>query len=124
MAFFFIFALMRGQKSLFGDLFTGSEIVQQVEQQQQRPRNYHQPERNKALVYRYYYHAEINRKRYDDCLAELEREFYLTTPRLIVLLTECNNLLRDIITTKPTVKDMESLFPHFNWRLSRLAVVR
>lgn len=114
---------MRGEKTLFGDLFSHTEPVETVEKKQ-RPRNYYQPERNTALVYRYYFHAELNRKRYDDCLLELEKEFYLTTPRLIVILNECHTMLRTVIGEKPSVKELEQKFPHLNWRSSRLVVVR
>lgn len=115
---------MRGERTLFGDLFAQTETIETVEKKQQRPRNYFQPERNTALVYRYYFHAELNRKRYDDCLIELEKEFYLTTPRIIVILTECNNMLKSVITQKPSIKELEQMLPHFNWRTSRLVVVR
>ncbi|MBA3901485.1 MAG: hypothetical protein H0X62_14990 [Bacteroidetes bacterium] len=109
---------MRGQKSLFSDLFH----VASVKKEKQRPRNYFQPERNQALVHRYYYHAEINRLRYDDCLLQLEKEFYLTTPRLIVILTESSELLNEVALEKPSVKELENKFPHFTWKnLSRVA---
>lgn len=125
LGFFFIFVDMRGENSIYGDLFSAQGASGEVANpKQQRPRNYYQPERNKALVYRYYFHAELGRKRYDDCLHELEKEFYLTIPRLIVLLSECNAMLREVIAAKPTIKELEIMFPHLNWRSSRMVVIR
>lgn len=109
---------MRGQQSLFSNLF-----VAPVEKgsTKQRPRNYYQPERNQALVHRYYYHAEINRLRYDDCIRQLEIEFHLTSPRIISVLTECNGILGSVINSKPTVKELEIKFPWFSWKVYKRA---
>jgi len=103
---------MRGQKTLFADLFETSLTPKE----KQRPRNYFLPERNEALVYRYYFHAEVNRLRYDDCLVNLEREFYLTTPRLIVVLSCNSDLLSEIIKKRPSTRELETKFPHFSWK--------
>lgn len=104
---------MRGQQSLFSSLlFEKSEAPAK-----QRSRNYYQPERNEALLHRYYFHAEINRYRYDDCIAKLEQEFYLTAPRIIVILTQNTGRLTSIVNDHPTIKELADKFPHFSWKL-------
>jgi len=104
---------MRGQQSLFSSKFI-TESKQ--ERTQQRPRNYYQPERNRALVARYYFHVEINRYRYDDCIKLLEGEFYLTEPRIIHVLSKNSERINDLIREEPTHKDLAERHPHFNWR--------
>ncbi|HRO75774.1 MAG TPA: hypothetical protein PLP27_06480 [Crocinitomicaceae bacterium] len=103
---------MRGQQSLFTELFTGQQTVSK---QTKRPRNFYLPERNNALLHRYYFHAEINRYRYDDCLAMLEKEFYLTIPRIVVVLSEQATRLSEVVQQRPTISSMKKMFPHFNW---------
>ena len=104
---------MRGQQSLFSKKFI-KESTQQRDQQ--RPRNYYQPERNKALIARYYFHAEINRYRYDDCIGLLEKEFYLTSARIIHVLSNNSERINDLIREEPSHKDLAERHPHFNWR--------
>jgi hypothetical protein len=109
---------MRGQQSLFSSLFV--ETVPKTAQKQ-RPRNYYQPERNEALVHRYYYHAEMNRLRYDDCIRQLEIEFHITAPRIISVLTECTSIIESVINTKPSIKDLENKFPWYSWKVLKRA---
>jgi hypothetical protein len=104
---------MRGQQSLFSSKFVSDPSPSG---DGQRPRNVYQPQRNKALIARYYFHAEINRYRYDDCISLLESEFYITAPRIINVLSNNSNRINDIITDDPTPKDLEKEHPHFNWK--------
>jgi hypothetical protein len=103
---------MRGQFSLFSTFF--EDTTKRIEETP-RPRNFFMPERNQHLVYRYYYYCELKFLRYDKCLEFIEKEFYLTEARVIVVLTENRELLRSITETKPTIKDLEKKIPHFNW---------
>ncbi|OJX37175.1 MAG: hypothetical protein BGO87_12750 [Flavobacteriia bacterium 40-80] len=68
------------------------------------------------MLHRYYFHAEINRYRYDDCIAHLEKEFYLTAPRIIVVLSASVDQLSQIVNEKPTLPELSKKFPHFNWK--------
>lgn len=104
---------MRGQQSLFASKFMDESTR---EREEQRPRNYYQPERNKALIARYYFHVEINRYRYDDCINLLEQEFYITAPRIIHVLTKNSERINDLINEEPSPKDLAERHPHFNWR--------
>ena len=109
---------MRGQQSLFNGLFIPT--VEKTENKQ-RPRNFFQPERNEALVHRYYFHAEMNRLRYDDCIRQLEIEFHITAPRIISVLTQCTGQIESVINSKPTIKDLEIKFPWYSWRVLKRA---
>jgi hypothetical protein len=104
---------MRGQQSLFANIFVDT-AVKPV--QKQRPRNYYQPERNEALVHRYYFHAEINRMRFDDCIKQLESEFHITAPRIVAVLTQCTSNIQRLHDAKPSLKDLEKKFPWYAWK--------
>jgi len=73
------------------------------------------PIRNEHLAYRFYYYAEIKFLRYDKCLEALEREFYLTEARLVVVLSGLTDRLREITQEKPDVKTLREKIPHFSW---------
>lgn len=103
--------MSRGQYLLFSDIFENkTKVVEET-----RPRNYYMPLRNEHLAYRYYYYAEVKFMRYDKCLQLLETEFYLTEARIVVLLSDCTDLLHSIVQRKPTVKELEKKIPHLNW---------
>ncbi len=103
---------MRGQQSLFSELF---ENTTKRVADEPRPRNYFMPERNLHLAHRYYYYAEVKFLRYDKCLQILEQEFYITEARLVVVLSECTEVLRELVEAKPSVKELQQKIPHFNW---------
>lgn len=103
---------MIGQHSLFSDVFCTNPAKGKIDH---RPRNFFQPERNEALLHRYYFHAEINRYRYDDCLLMLEKEFYLTSMRIMAILRQNVDALSNIVNSKPSTAQMNKKFPHFKW---------
>ena len=107
----FKYRTMRGQQSLFNDMFP-SELQTP---DKQRPRNYYLPQRNEALFHRFYFYAEIKRLRYDDCIANLEREFYITAPRIIVILQAHSDEIKKIVLKKPSTKVLKEKFRHFSW---------
>ncbi len=107
---------MRGQLSFYGLFFNAPASTDAT--RQERPRNYFMPERNNVLAHRWYFYAWIRDFSASRCMEELEREFFLTTARLEVILASIQPILREINTTKPTVKQMEKQFPWLNWKLS------
>lgn len=109
---------MRGQRSLYNKLFPEPVVEKR---QENRPRNFYLPERNEAVVYRFYYHATIHNLKYEKCLEMLEGEFYITTSRLIKVLTDSDGMLNRVIHESPNVKELESKFPHFAWRVLKMA---
>lgn len=106
--------MVRGQHSLHTQFFGNTTVAPK---EKQRPRNFFMPERNQLLVHRYYFYAEIKGYRYDKCLTELEQDMFITETRLSTVLTECMDLLRQIMQTKPTLKQLQRQFPRLNWNL-------
>lgn len=78
-----------------------------------RSRNYYQPIRNKHLLIRYYYHSEIQRYRYDDCIKLLSSEFYLCERTIIDILTDNVKDLKTIAAAEPSLQDLQKQAPHF-----------
>lgn len=105
--------MSRGQYSLFTSIFE-KDKAQAVETT--RPRNYFMPLRNEHIAYRWYYWGEIRGLRYDRCLQALEREFYITEARLIVILNGLTEELKQIMEEKPDVKTLRERVPHLNWK--------
>lgn len=105
---------MRGQRTLFEDMF-GNKASAKISQDKQRPRNVLMPERNNLLIYRYYYHAHINKMQFEHIMEQLEKEFFIVTARIVVVLTDNDNHLRTIVSQKPEIKELKKLFPHMNW---------
>jgi hypothetical protein len=105
---------MKGQHSLFSSLFDSEPKQLKAVA---RPRNFFMPERNRDLIYRYYFYIEIKYMRYDKVLEILEREFYITEARLIDILNENRQAISAVIEAKPTIKDLQKLVTHFNWSL-------
>lgn len=106
---------MRGQQSLFAQFFGNTQI--QVKEQQ-RPRNFYMPERNKMLVYRYYFYMKIKCYQYFQCLEELEKDLFLTDVTLAKLLAANDELLTKVVTEEmPTVQQLKSMFPRYNWNI-------
>lgn len=103
---------MRGKQKLYDQVF--NEAIQ-IKTEKPRPRNFYLPERNDALVHRYYFHGHINRMRFDDLLCQLEREFHLTQTRLTAIINQCLPEITRLIDEKPGVRQLEKKFPWFNW---------
>lgn len=82
-----------------------------------RSRNHYQPKRNKHLLIRYYYHSEIQRYRYDDCIKLLSDEFYLCERRIIDLLTNNVKELKQLAASEPSLNELQRHAPHFIFKV-------
>lgn len=62
--------------------------------------------RNEALLRRYYYWTEIQRLRFDDALKILsEREFFISIDRIMTIIRENCNKIKDVnIRPVPVIK--------------------
>jgi hypothetical protein len=103
---------MRGTNTLFG-LFVEKDKAPKPDDY--RARNHYKPERDLCLAYRFFYYANIQRMRYDDALKQLEREFFLTEHRLVVVMAENQKKLAEIIEHNPTPAQLAKLYPHLVW---------
>lgn len=71
--------------------------------------------RNTAIAYRYYYHARIHKKRYDDILEILSKEFMIAPYTIAKILTSNDELIQPIFKSNPDFATMKKLFPFFTW---------
>jgi hypothetical protein len=104
--------MSRGQNSLFTSLFPSSI---QSDSNNQGKRNVLIEKRDEALICRYYYHAEIKRTRYDDCLSSLEKEFFITAGVITQRITLNLDTLKKIVEQKASAYQLKKQFPHFDW---------
>lgn len=72
-------------------------------------------DRDVAICYRFYYHYQILRKRFDDIPLDLEKEFFISSSTIVKRLTENNSLLKDINQNAPTRAQLRQRYPHLNW---------
>jgi hypothetical protein len=100
---------MRGQRSLFADIIIDDKPVHTATDGTTR--------RNTKLVHRYYWYAKLQPKQldYGYILTQLELEFDLSTVRLIVVLNDNHDLLKQIIATKPTARQLAGMYPYLVW---------
>ena len=103
---------MRGQHTLYTAVFPPSVSIEPPRKGQ---RNVHRDRRDDALACRYYYHAQIMRRRYDDCLLNLEQEFHITPPAIMQRLKEKQAYVKELVAQKTTVAILKKLYPHFVW---------
>lgn len=72
-------------------------------------------DRRDAMAHRYYFHAIINRLRYDDCLMSLQQEFFLQPDTIVKELHKRFDLINDLIDQKTTTSELRKKYPWYNW---------
>ncbi len=103
---------MRGQRSLFDNLLTPEPVAKFT----QRGRNLDCIDnRNNLLLHRYYYYAKIKNEKYNDIMALLERELFITTSRIVVCLTQNEMSLKAIFNAEVSVKELKEKFSWLVW---------
>jgi len=78
-------------------------------------RNIYTLDRDACMAYRFYFYYHILRKRFDDAIADMEKEFFIAGTTIIRQLTENDSLLKDIKQNAPSRKQLSKRYPHFNW---------
>lgn len=101
----------RGKQTLYNNLVETSLSV--VDEKLKR--NTGIADRRDAMAHRYYFHATINRLRYDDCLLNLQREFYLQPDTIVKELLQRQELVTHLVNNKTTTAELRKLYPWFNW---------
>lgn len=72
--------------------------------------------RDRAMTARYYYWAEIKRRRFDDVLRILsDNEFFVGERTIINTLMSEDNFYKELLRSKSTRK-LKTMFPGFDWR--------
>ena len=103
--------MLRGQQTVASLL--PSSIINKP--QNKGHRNVYIEERNEALVHRYYYYNHIKRLRYDDCLINLEKEFFITTNVILQHLVSYGELLKQLGIENHDLKYLRKKYPLFVW---------
>ena len=67
------------------------------------------------MTYRFYYYYHIVKKRFDNAVADMEKEFFISATTIIARVTENNDLLKKIIAEAPERKHLRRMYPQFNW---------
>ncbi|WP_145859065.1 hypothetical protein [Pedobacter suwonensis] len=78
-------------------------------------RNVYALDRDTCMSYRFYYYYHLERKRFDDAILDMEKEFFISGRTIADRLTENNELLKDIALNAPSRKQLKQRYPHFNW---------
>lgn len=74
-------------------------------------------QRGEALAARFYYHSHIKRLRYDDCLLNLEKEFFITNLYISQRLTARTELIKKLVDKKANKRGLKKQYPHYDWNL-------
>lgn len=106
---------MRGHQTLYTSLFPSS--LPEADKEKKGKRNVYIERRHDVMACRYYYHAEIRRIRFDDCLMELSEEFNLSPNVISQCIKKRIDYIKILIKDKTTETDLRKLYPHFNWAL-------
>lgn len=72
-------------------------------------------ERRNAMAHRYYFHATICRLRYDDCLQNLHKEFFLQPDTIISELQSCFDVIKQLADDQTTTAELKKRYPFYNW---------
>lgn len=72
-------------------------------------------DRRDVMAHRYYFYANINRLRYDDCLLNLQKEFFLQPDTIVVELKLRLDLINQLIYDQITTAELRKKYNWFNW---------
>ena len=72
-------------------------------------------ERNRALIYRYYYYKNNSSLRYEAIIMKLRVEFYLSEITIVEIITSNVEVLLEVQKSNPSVSLLKKQFQHFNW---------
>lgn len=72
-------------------------------------------DRRDAMAHRYYFHATVSRLRYDDCLLNLQHEFFLQPDTIVKELQTRIDLLNILASNKTTTAELRRKYPFYNW---------
>lgn len=103
--------MQRGKQKLYNPIVATSL----PEPGQNHKRNTGIDGRRDAMAHRYYFHATINRFRYDDCLINLSEEFYLQPNTIVSELELRFELISQLVKEKVSVNELRRRYPYFSW---------
>ncbi len=72
-------------------------------------------QRDRFLIYRFYFKAKIQRKIYNDAIVELIPEVYLSKISIQKIIQAHADEILKLKQNPPTLKDLQKEYPHINW---------
>jgi hypothetical protein len=72
--------------------------------------------RNNKLLYRYYYYTRLLQYSFNKVIEMLVYEFDLSRITITELVQDRASQLRQIADSQPTIKELEKMFPSYNWK--------
>lgn len=103
--------MTRGKKTLYNKLVSSAI----ADNPTPLKRNTAIDDRRDVMAHRYYFHAIIQRLRYDDCLVALSREFFIQPDTIIKELHRRIDLINSLTENKTTTSELRRQYPWFNW---------
>jgi hypothetical protein len=99
----------RGQFTLFDNIFSDKPSAD-LEKKARQTIHFHE-----LLAHRYYFYAQIRLFRYDVCLNELAKENFRSTETIIDILSDTRQLVKNVVDTKPSIKELKTKYPWLTW---------
>jgi len=104
--------MTRGKSVLYNQLIPNS-----VAKNKGNGRKPYLEARHSAMACRYYYHAYICRRRYDDCLNHLSEEFFLSPQQIVNQLQSRLALINSMVEDDMPPAELRKRYPFFDWSL-------
>jgi hypothetical protein len=73
-------------------------------------------ERNQCICLRYWYHSKRHKRRYDEVLKLLSKEFYLSERTIVDVVSENANLIKNVYKENPIINRLKIEFEHLTWK--------
>ena len=77
-------------------------------------------ERDDALASRFYFHVVLCRKPYEDCLYELNKEFFLSPNVISQKLLQRSEYVKELAAIETSVTELRKQYANFNWTVMRV----
>ena len=72
-------------------------------------------DRNHAIACRFYFHFTIIGLRYERCLTQMNKEFFLCELRLAQIIMQQGDSLEALKQQNADRKALAKIYPHYNW---------
>lgn len=72
-------------------------------------------ERNKLVCYRYWYYAKLHKKRYDEVLKLLSKEFFIAERSVTAIIINKSDFVKDVFKETPSLSKLKTEFYFLTW---------
>jgi len=101
---------MQGQQKYFDKIVSTSKVLTEKENKLAR---------DKALLYRYYYLAEIKRLSFGDAIKKLVEAFFLTESTILAYIEKHYQALDEFARKPPNLSEIQNAQPEFKIELTK-----